>query len=58
MARENQQVIIETAATLLQQIKTSAESTVDPPALLQLAEAFSLVINSNSRKPPTPPRML
>lgn len=58
MARENQQVIIETAATLLQQIKTSAESTVDPASLLQLAEAFSLVINSNPRKPPTPPRIL
>ena len=55
MARQNQQAGIETAATLLQQIKASAENTVDPSSLLQLAEAFALVNTSDLRRSPAPP---
>lgn len=58
MATKNDEKITQTAAALLDAIKTAAEQQSHPPALRELAEAFALVAGNDPRRAPATPRAM
>lgn len=55
MAKQNAQLVTETAAILLAQIQRSSEDSTNPDHLKALSEAFALVAQYDSDAPPPAP---